>query len=57
VVVRSGQDDGTGRRVEIEVLSVARRVPERVRMRSADDTVAHHTSPPAGGGVDGVEHR
>jgi CBS domain containing-hemolysin-like protein len=57
VVVRSGQDDGTGRRVEIEVLSVARRVPERVRMRSADDTVAHHASPPAGGGVEGVEHR
>ncbi|HET6729618.1 MAG TPA: hemolysin family protein [Jiangellaceae bacterium] len=56
LVVRSGQDDGTGRRVEIEVLSVARRVPERVRVRSADDPVARHASRPADGGVEGAEH-
>lgn len=56
LVVRSGPDAGTGRRVEIEVLSVARHVPERVRMRSTGETVAHHTSPRTGGGVDGAEH-
>jgi CBS domain containing-hemolysin-like protein len=56
LVVRSGPDDGTGRRVEIEVLSVARHVPERVRMRSMGESVAHHTSPRTGGGVDGAEH-
>ncbi|MGH8825128.1 MAG: hemolysin family protein [Jiangellaceae bacterium] len=38
LLLRPGQDDRSGRRIEIEVLSVARHVPERVRLRAVEGT-------------------
>ncbi len=56
LVVEAGRGRGTGRRVEIEVLSVARRVPERVRMRAIDDAAGRRDPSPARARVEGVEN-
>ncbi|HMG30947.1 MAG TPA: transporter associated domain-containing protein [Jiangellaceae bacterium] len=56
LVVEAGRGRGTGRRVEIEVLSVARRVPERVRLRAIDDAGGRRDPSPARARVEGVEN-
>jgi CBS domain containing-hemolysin-like protein len=55
LVVRSGRDDASDRRVEIEVLSVTRHVPERIRLRAADDAAARPDPRSAGGRDEEVE--
>jgi CBS domain containing-hemolysin-like protein len=56
LLVHSGQDDTTDRRVEIEVVSVARHVPERVRLRAVHDAAARRGPQVATGRVEEVEH-
>jgi CBS domain containing-hemolysin-like protein len=56
LMVRSGQGDAPDRPVEIEVVSVARHVPERVRLRAADDAAVHPDPRSVDGREEEVEH-